>query len=92
MNIIEQNQINYQALDALIAESMIDYCDLDLELELVLLMSNLTLKKIEQDMLKKHFGVQFYIYDIREQFMTPAYKGMKIAIANWLAEGEVEIR
>ena len=93
MNIIIQGKIDYQTLDALIAQSVIDYCDLDLELEPVLLMSNITLKKIEQDMFKKHFGVNFYVqYPLSDQDMTPCYQGMKIAIANWLKEGEVEIR
>ena len=93
MNIIIQGKIDYQTLDALIAQSVIDYCDLDLVLEPVLLMSNITLKKIEQDMFKKHLGVNFYVqYPLSDQDMTPCYQGMKIAIANWLKEGEVEIR
>lgn len=47
MNIIEENQINYDTLDMLIAESIIDYCDLDLDTEPTLLMSNKTLHKLE---------------------------------------------
>lgn len=92
MNIIEENQINYDTLDTLIAESIIDYCDLNLDTEPALLMSNKTLHKLEQDLINKKFGVNFYIKNITQDDMTPYYHGMKIAIANWLIEGEVEIR